>query len=114
MVYDVIVIGAGQAGLSMGYYLKQTNLSFIILDKAKEIGEVWKNRYDSLTLFTPRSYSSLPGLKMEGNQNQYPNKDEVAIYLNQYANNYSLPVQLNTVVEIVTKTDNEFNVITNK
>lgn len=114
MVYDVIVIGAGQAGLSMGYYLKQTNLSFIILDKAKEIGEVWKNRYDSLTLFTPRSYSSLPGLKMEGNQNQYPNKDEVAIYLNQYANNYSLPVQLNTVVERVTKTDNEFNVITNK
>ena len=53
MMYDVIIIGAGQAGLSMGYYLKQTNLSFLILDKGARIGEVWKNRYDSLKLFTP-------------------------------------------------------------
>ena len=53
-MYDVIIIGAGQAGLSMGYYLKKTNLSFLILDKGARIGEVWKNRYDSLKLFTPR------------------------------------------------------------
>ena len=62
MLYDAVVIGAGQAGLAMGYYLKQTELSFLILDKESEIGESWRNRYDSLTLFTPRSYSSLPGL----------------------------------------------------
>ena len=64
MKYAVIVIGAGQAGLSMGYYLKQSGLSFIILDKANKIGEVWRNRYDSLTLFTTQVYSSLPGLPL--------------------------------------------------
>jgi putative flavoprotein involved in K+ transport len=62
MLYDILVIGAGQAGLAMGYYLKQTKLSFLILDKGSAIGESWKNRYDSLTLFTLRFYSSLPGL----------------------------------------------------
>lgn len=112
MKYDVIIIGAGQAGLSMGHYLKQTNLSFLILDKANEIGETWKDRYDSLTLFTPRAYSSLPGLKMDGNQNEYPTKDEVAIYLEQYVNTFSLPIQCKTTVERVSKTDNGFNVIT--
>lgn len=57
--FDVIVIGAGQAGLAMGYYLKQQGLSFVLLDKGYSIGEVWRNRYDSLVLFTPRRYSSL-------------------------------------------------------
>ena len=66
MKYDVIVIGGGQAGLSMGYYLRQTNLSFLILDKGERIGEVWRNRYESLRLFTPRAYSSLPGLALKG------------------------------------------------
>ena len=81
MMYDVIIIGAGQAGLSMGYYLKKTNLSFLILDKGSRIGEVWKNRYDSLKLFTPRAYSSLPGLALEGIQNDYPTKDDITNYL---------------------------------
>ena len=67
MKYDVIIIGAGQAGLSMGYYLQQTNLSFLILDKGEKVGEVWRSRYDSLKLFTPGSFSSLPGLALEGN-----------------------------------------------
>jgi putative flavoprotein involved in K+ transport len=53
-IYDVIVIGAGQAGLSIGYYLEQNNLDYLIFDSANEIGDSWKYRYDSLTLFTPR------------------------------------------------------------
>ncbi|WP_191567647.1 flavin-containing monooxygenase [Metabacillus idriensis] len=96
--YDVIIIGAGQAGLSMGYYLKKSNLSFIILDGSKKLGESWRKRYDSLTLFTPRSYSYLPGMKLRGNQNGYPTKDEVADYLRAYADMNSLPLVLNTNV----------------
>lgn len=53
MNYDVIIIGAGQAGLSMGYYLKKSGLTFLIIDRIKEVGEVWKKRYYSLTLFSP-------------------------------------------------------------
>jgi putative flavoprotein involved in K+ transport len=68
---DVIIIGAGQAGLSMGYYLQQTNLSFLVLEKGEKIGQVWKNRYDSLKLFTPRLYSSLSGLAFDGIQSDY-------------------------------------------
>lgn len=94
MKYDVIIIGAGQAGLSMGYFLQQTNLSFLIFEKGKGIGEVWKKRYDSLKLFTPRSYSSLPGVALDGIQNIYPTKNEIAEYLSSYAKTFSLPVQL--------------------
>jgi len=94
MIYDVIIIGAGQSGLTMGYYLKQTNLKFLILDKGNAIGEVWRNRYDSLTLFTPNVYSSLPGLKLEGIQAHYPTKDHIADYLSRYTKTFSLPVQL--------------------
>ncbi len=65
-MYDTIVIGAGQAGISVGYYLKKSKQKFIILDKSHEVGESWNNRYDSLVLFTSRMYSSLPGMQLEG------------------------------------------------
>jgi putative flavoprotein involved in K+ transport len=105
MLYDVIVIGGGQAGLSMGYYLKQTKLSFLILDRGTAVGDSWKNRYDSLTLFTPRSYSSLPGLLLKGEEKHYPTKDEMTDYLKLYANTFSLPIQLNTSVLNLDKND---------
>jgi putative flavoprotein involved in K+ transport len=114
-MYDVIIIGAGQAGLSMGYYLKQTNLSFLILDKGESIGEVWKNRYDSLELFTPCAYSSLPGLQLEGPQNEYPTKDDIANYLSTYAYRFKLPVKLKIVVQEIHKTESGgFRITTDK
>lgn len=112
MVYDVLVIGAGQAGLSMGYFLKQTKLKFLILDKGNEIGETWKNRYDSLTLFTPRSYSSLPGLALDGEEKHYPTKDEISNYLYLYTNTFSLPIQLNTWVTMLDKKHDKFIIYT--
>lgn len=105
MIYDVLVIGGGQAGLSMGYYLKQTKLSSLILDKGSTVGESWKNRYDSLILFTPPSYSSLPGLSLKGDEKKYPTKDEITDYLKLYANTFSLPIQLNTSVLKLDKPD---------
>ena len=59
--YDVAVIGAGQAGLTMGYELAQQSRRFVILEAADSVGAAWRTRWDSLTLFTPRRYDSLPG-----------------------------------------------------
>lgn len=114
MIYDVLVIGGGQAGLAMGYYLKQKKLNFLIFDKGNRIGESWKNRYDSLTLFTPRSYSSLHGLPLKGDEKRYPTKDEIGEYLSAYADTFSLPVELGTYITRLEKADDYFIVTTNK
>ena len=112
--YDVIIIGAGQAGLSMGYFLRKTSLSFLILDRLSDVGEVWKKRYNSLTLFTPRNYSSLPGLKLVGNQQEFPTKNEIADYLSNYTNHFSLPIQMDTEVLKLSQLNNGYEVKTTK
>lgn len=61
---DVLIIGGGQAGLAMGYYLKKSERSFIVVDASERVGDVWRYRYDSLVLFSPRAYSSLPGTNL--------------------------------------------------
>lgn len=111
---DMIVIGAGQAGLSMGYYLQQGGYNFVILDGEKRIGDTWRNRYDSLILFTPKSYSSLPGMSLEGDKNALPTKDEIADYLAAYAKRFLLPVKMETTVHKVQKIKNTFKVSTDK
>ncbi len=94
--YDVVVVGAGQAGLAMGYFLSQTSLSYVLLDSNPNIGDSWRNRYDSLVLFTPRWYSDLPGLPFPGDRNGLPTKDDVADYLELYARTFEIPVHHNT------------------
>ena len=111
---DIIVIGAGQAGLSMGYYLQQGGYNFVILDGEKRIGDTWRNRYDSLILFTPKSYSSLPGMRLEGDKNALPTKDEIADYLEVYAKRFLLPVKMETTVHKVQKINSTFEVTTDK
>ncbi|WP_337035118.1 NAD(P)/FAD-dependent oxidoreductase [Paenibacillus illinoisensis] len=112
-MYDVLVIGAGQAGLAAGYYLKQTGLNFMILDSASSIGDSWRRRYDSLYLFTPRMYDGLPGMPIEGYQNGLPSKDEIADYLNSYAKNMDLPIKLKCLIKRLGKKDNHFIVEAN-
>ncbi|WP_018932981.1 flavin-containing monooxygenase [Gracilibacillus lacisalsi] len=113
-MYDTIVVGAGQAGLSVGYYLKNTDQNFLLLDKGNEIGEKWKERYDSLVLFTPRMYSSLPGLPLRGDKQGFPSKNEIVSYLKDYVAHFHLPVQLNEAVKSVVKVENNFLIETNK
>ncbi|EIJ80300.1 FAD-dependent pyridine nucleotide-disulfide oxidoreductase [Bacillus methanolicus PB1] len=110
---DVLVIGAGQAGLAMGYYLKQKNILFAIVGKENRIGDVWRNRYDSLVLFTPRWFSSLPGMALMGDQNGNATRDEIADYLEDYAQKFELPVHLNKEVISVHKENGTFKVTTN-
>lgn len=108
--YNTIIIGAGQAGLSLGYYLRNKDNSFLLIDRQSRIGDSWRLRYDSLKLFTPRSHSALPGLKLPGKQNGYPTKDEIADYLEKYAQSFDLPVKLNTDVIKLEKQGNSFQV----
>lgn len=100
---DILVIGAGQAGLSIGYYLKKAGANFLLLDAGERIGDSWRKRYDSLVLFTPRSYSGLPGMPFPGREGEYPTKDETADYLASYAKAFALPVQLDTRIELLVR-----------
>jgi putative flavoprotein involved in K+ transport len=95
---DVAVIGGGQAGLALGYHLKTRGLAFEIFDAGSSIGHVWRNRWDSLRLFTPAQYASLPGLPFPAPHDTYPTKDQVADYLTSYAATFDLPIRLNTRV----------------
>jgi len=88
----VIVIGAGQAGLSVGYYLKKLGLEFIVIDANARIGDSWRQRWDSLRLFTPNRFNSLDGMPFPGPRYAFPTKDEMADYLESYAAHYQLPV----------------------
>src|SRR4051794_9559373 len=99
--YDVVVIGAGQAGLTMGYELAQQGRQFLIVEAADSVGPAWRTRWDSLTLFTPRRYDSLPGLEFPGDPDGYPGRDEVIAYLESYAETHDLPVELGTEVRSV-------------
>jgi len=104
-VYDVLVIGGGQAGLAAGYHLKRARLSFRILEAAPRVGDSWRRRYRSLTLFTPRAFSELPGLRLPGNPEGYPSRDEFADYLESYASAHGLSVDLDAEVVRLTRDD---------
>ena len=93
---EVAVVGAGQAGLAIGRYLKQQGRRFVLLERAGEIAPAWRERWESLTLFTPRRYSALPGLLFAGDPDGYPPRDQVVAYLERYAETFALPVELDS------------------
>src|SRR3954463_5403914 len=93
-LYDAIVVGGGQAGLAIGYYLAKQGRKFLILEREDDVGPAWRDRWDSLTLFTPRRYDSLPGLDFPGDPDGYPTAAEVFAYLRSYAARFGLPLQL--------------------
>ena len=95
---EVAVVGAGQAGLALGYFLKQQGRRFVILERAGEVAPAWRERWESLTLFTPRRYSALPGLPFPGDPDGYPARDEVVAYLERDAQAFELPIELDREV----------------
>jgi len=105
MLQPVLVIGAGQAGLAAGYHLQKAGVPFVIVDAGRRIGDNWRARYDSLTLFTPRQFSTLPGLEFIGNRELYPDRDEFAAYLETYAERFRLPVRLRHAVARLVQMD---------
>ena len=102
---DVLVVGAGQAGLAAGYWLRQSKVNFAIVERAARVGESWRQRYDSLTLFTPRAFSGLPGMLLSGDPEGYATAREFADYLDAYVTQFSLPVRTSTEVRRLKRRD---------
>lgn len=108
--FATVVIGGGQAGLAVGYHLKRHGLSFVILDANHRTGDSWRQRWDSLRLFTPSWANGLPGMPFPAPRRSYPSKNEVADYLEAYAARFELPVLTDTRVERVSRRDGRFRV----
>ena len=102
---EVVVVGSGQAGLAIGYFLAQQGRRFVILEAADEPGAAWRSRWDSMRLFTPVRYDGLPGLAFPGEADSYPGRDDVIAYLTEYARHFELPVELNRRVQSVRARD---------
>jgi putative flavoprotein involved in K+ transport len=96
---ETVVIGGGQAGLSVGYHLMKRRQPFVILDAGSRIGDSWRRRWDSLRLFTPARYSGLPGMRFPAAGWTFPTKDEMGDYLEAYAESFDLPVRTGISVD---------------
>jgi putative flavoprotein involved in K+ transport len=107
-VLDVVVVGGGQAGLAMGYHLRERGVRFEILDASPTVGHVWRERWNSLRLFTPAQYASLPGMALPADRDTYPTKDQVADYLRDYAAHFQLPIRHNEHVTVLRRDDAGF------
>ena len=90
---DTVVIGGGQAGLTVGFHLKRLGVDFVILDASARVGDAWRKRWDSLMLFTPARMNGLPEMPFPAAGNSSVSKDQVADYLEEYAAQMDLPVR---------------------
>lgn len=108
MILDYIIVGGAQAGLSMAYHLNKMGKKYLVVDGGKEVGHSWLIRWDSLKLFTPTEYNHLPGLKFDAPKGHYPDKYEVAKYFKTYVDEFNIPIEFNTLVTSVKKTDGRF------
>lgn len=111
--FETIVIGGGQAGLSVGHHLAARDIDFVILSNESRIGDNWRRRWDSLRLFTPARFSGLPGMPFPAPPDHLADKDEVADYLERYAARFGLPVRLDTHVESLASDGTRFRIVTN-
>ena len=107
---DTVVIGGGQAGLSVGYHLARRGQRFVILEANERVGDSWRNRWDSLRLFTPAYLDSLDGMRFPGPRGYFPTKDEMADYLAAYAERFKLPVRTGARVSGVSRDGDRYEV----
>jgi putative flavoprotein involved in K+ transport len=105
---ETLVIGGGQAGLATGYQLSQRDLPYKIIDANERIGDAWRNRWDSLRLFTPNRFNHLPGMPFPGYHWGFPSKNEMADYLESYARKFDLRVETGVRVERLTREGDRF------
>ena len=105
---DTVIIGGGQSGLSVAYYLKRLGVPFVILEANARVGDSWRRRWDSLRLFTPARYNGLVGMPFPAPAHSFPTKDEMADYLAAYAERFALPVRTGMRVDRVTREGENF------
>ena len=106
MKHDTIIIGGGQAGLAIGHLLADRGRQFTILEAGDAPASAWRQRWDSLRLFTPARYDNLPGKPFPGDPDHYPTRDEVVAYLTDYTRD--LPVQLGSRVDRLHRIDDGY------
>ncbi|MDN3669597.1 NAD(P)/FAD-dependent oxidoreductase [Echinicola jeungdonensis] len=109
---EFVIIGGGQCGLSAGRYLQKKGCDFVILEQNKEIGDNWRNQYDSLKLFTPAQFSALPDLPMALSPKARPTKDQMADYFSRYASHFDMPVHNKNKVLTLKKNKGAFLIST--
>jgi putative flavoprotein involved in K+ transport len=105
---EVVVVGGGQAGLAIGHFLTQQGRDFTILEAAAAPAATWRERWDSLKLFTPARYNALPGLAFPGDPDRHPGRDEVVAYLTDYVRHFDLPVELDCAVRSIRRLDGSY------
>ena len=105
---ETLIIGAGQAGLSTGYHLQRRGKEFLIVDGSQRIGDSWRHQWDTLRLYTPAKYDGLPSMPFPAPAWHYPQKDEVADFLEQYALTWDLPVRMSTRVDRLERRDSGY------
>jgi putative flavoprotein involved in K+ transport len=111
---DAVVIGAGQAGLATAYALQSAGLCYQILEATGRAAGSWPSYYESLKLFSPARYSSLPGMTFPGDSDRYPYRDEVIDYLESYAKKFGFPIIYDTRVNSVARDVDSFLVSNEK
>ena len=100
---ETVIVGAGQAGLSVGHHLAKRGRPFVILDEQQRVGDNWRRYYDSLRLYSPACLDGLPGMPFPAPAWTFPTKDQTADYLEQYAARFDLPIRSGTRVEAVSR-----------
>jgi putative flavoprotein involved in K+ transport len=105
---ETLIIGAGQSGLSVGYFLARMGSEFLILDANERVGDVWRHRWDSLRLFTPARFAGLAGMPFPAPPHSFPTKDEMADFLEAYAARFVLPVRTGVRVDRLTRVGDRF------
>jgi putative flavoprotein involved in K+ transport len=111
---DIVVVGAGQAGLAVGYYVRRTPYTWRMLDAEAGPGAAWRHGWDSLRLFSPGQWSSLPGWPMPAGANGTPTRDEVIAYFAAYEARYAFPIHRPVRVEAVRRGDGALLVETDR
>ncbi len=109
-----MIIGGGQAGLATAYHLTRLHVPCVVLDENDQVGAAWRKRWDSLRLFTPGRYDSLPGMRFPGPQRSYPSKDDIADYLQDYTSRHGLPAKTGVRVVKVSTDGEDYTIETEK
>lgn len=113
--HDIVIIGGGQMGLSLGYYLRRAGADFLILDAEEGPGGAWRHGWDSLRLFSPAGYSSLPGWLMPPPTHKgYPTRDDVLDYLARYEARYQLSIRRPVKALVVERAEGHLTIVTDQ
>jgi putative flavoprotein involved in K+ transport len=109
---DVLVVGAGPAGLAVAACLRKQGVEPLVVDRGSAVGESWRRRYERLHLHTPRVQSALPGMRIPRSSGRWVSKDDMAQYLRQYASHHGIQPRFGVEVQRLEQTDGTWTAVT--